>query len=326
MARLRVVQCRRLVVPKLLLIEEFIAAGGGVHDSELWASSLAWADKRLKKESAAGILGASLVSSHGSCSPASAADSPSGLSGDSYHTTVQDDCDPDLKHTRMLLGARCSLISLATWYYVCLKSGLPESDVGGYVGSGQYPRFNDRPLVDRSLEASRYTCAHCDFWAIVSHLVKKLARRLTGSTSRGVLHQLFILLYSKASSLRVHWKDDFSDADLFNEWGVFLISPPHSPLPVFPCSLTLPTVRGDISAPGGRSALGRDLRSGYLVALQLAPLLPMLSSRGLGFAKFSCLPRIVVALCLSLLLLWVLRLTCGVDSGAVLFSLASLRG
>ena len=28
----------------------------------------------------------------------------------------------------------------------------------------------DRPLIARSLEASRYKCAHCDFWAIVSKL------------------------------------------------------------------------------------------------------------------------------------------------------------
>ena len=139
MAKLRAVQCRRLVVPKPLPIEEFIAAGGSVHDSELWASSLAWADKRLKGESAAGILGASPVMPQVSCLPASAADSPLGLSGDSYHTTAPDD-DPDLKHTRMLLGAKCSLISLATEYYVCIKSGITESCIGGYVGRRQYPR------------------------------------------------------------------------------------------------------------------------------------------------------------------------------------------
>ena len=28
----------------------------------------------------------------------------------------------------------------------------------------------DRPLIARSLEASRYKCAHCDFLAIVSKL------------------------------------------------------------------------------------------------------------------------------------------------------------
>ena len=223
--------------------------------------------------------------------------------GDSYHTTVQDDYDPDLKHTCELLGARCSLTSLATVYYVCIKSGIPESGVGGYVGRGQYPRFKDRPLVDRSLEASRYTCVHCDFWVIVANLAMRLARCFTDNISRGVLHQLSTLSYSKASSPRAHWKDDLSDADLFNEWGVFLISPSHSPLPGFPCSQILPIVRGGISAPGGRSALGRDLRSCYLVALQLVPLLPVLSPRGLGFAKFPCLPRIVVARWLSLLLL-----------------------
>ena len=49
MARLRAVRCRKLVVPKPLPLEELIAAGGGVHDSELWASSLAWADKRAQR-------------------------------------------------------------------------------------------------------------------------------------------------------------------------------------------------------------------------------------------------------------------------------------
>ena len=88
--------------------------------------------KGLKGESAAGILGASLVSSHGSCLPASAADSPLGLSGDSYHTIVPDD-DPELKHTRMLLGAKCSLVSLATGYYVSSRIFLRVALVGTLV-------------------------------------------------------------------------------------------------------------------------------------------------------------------------------------------------
>ena len=82
----------------------------------------------------------------------------------------------------------------------------------------------------------------------------KLARRLSGNTSGGVLQQLSTILYRKASSLRVHWKDDLSDADLFNEWVVFLASPLAFPPIGSPCSLTPPTVRGSISAPGERSA------------------------------------------------------------------------
>ena len=57
------------------------------------------------------------------------------------------------------------------------------------------------------------------------NLVTGLARCLTGNTSGGVLQQLSTILYGKASSLRVDWKDDLCDADLFNEWGVFLTSP-----------------------------------------------------------------------------------------------------
>ena len=49
----------------------------------------------------------------------------------------------------------------------------------------------------------------------------RLARCLTCNTSGGVLQQLSDILCGKASLLCVHWKDDLSDADLFNECFFF---------------------------------------------------------------------------------------------------------
>ena len=50
-------------------------------------------------------------------------------------------------------------------YGFYLKSGISESGIAGYVGRGHYPRFETKPLVVRSLEASRcmiYTiCVYC---------------------------------------------------------------------------------------------------------------------------------------------------------------------
>ena len=47
----------------------------------------------------------------------------------------------------MLLGSRLSRISFAAEHYVCIKSGLCDSGIDRYIGRGQYPRLETKPLV-----------------------------------------------------------------------------------------------------------------------------------------------------------------------------------
>ena len=91
----------------------------------------------------------------------------------------------------MLLGSKLSRMSLAAEHYVCVQSGLCDSGIDRYIGRGQYPRFETKPLVNRSVGASRLSCEHCDYWAIISNLLLRLAKCLVASTHTvGFLQQL----------------------------------------------------------------------------------------------------------------------------------------
>ena len=55
--------------------------------------------------------------------------------------------------------------------YVSNRVSLRVALLGMLVEANTLDLNIRKPLIDRSLEASRYECAHCDFWAIASNLV-----------------------------------------------------------------------------------------------------------------------------------------------------------
>ena len=155
LARLRAVQCRRLIVPRPFPIDEFAASGGGAMDSLQWARSLEWAGSRIEWGSAVGVPD---LQPQQFVPPT--ADPPSSSGG--MHDAHDNDRS-DLMLDSMLLGSRFSMISIAAEHYVCIKSGLCDSGIDRYIGRGQYPRLETKPLVCRSVEASRFSCERCDY-------------------------------------------------------------------------------------------------------------------------------------------------------------------
>ena len=187
-------------------------------DSLQWARSLEWAGSRIEWGSAVGVHD---LQPQQFVPPT--ADPPSSSGG--MHDAHDNDRS-DLMLDSMLLGSRFSMISIAAEHYVCIKSGLCDSGIDRYIGRGQYPRFETKPLVCRSVEASRFSCEHCDYWAIISNLLTRLARCLVTSTHTvGFLQQLSYMICGKASKFETHWKGDLSDADRFNDWGDFFLDP-----------------------------------------------------------------------------------------------------
>ena len=104
------VQCRRLIVPRPLPIDEFIASGGGEMDSLQWARSLEWAGLRIERGSAVGVAG---LHPRQFVPPAAEPPSSSGRMHDTYTSDRS-----DLMLDSMLLGSRFSRISLATEHCV----------------------------------------------------------------------------------------------------------------------------------------------------------------------------------------------------------------
>ena len=161
-------------------------------DSLQWARSLEWAGSRIERGSAVGVPG---LQPQQFIPPT--ADPP--LSSGGKHD-AHNNGGSDLMLDSMLLGSRLSMIPLAAEHYVCIKSGLCDSGIDRYIGRGQYPRFETQPLVRRSVEASRFSCEHCDYLSIISNLLGRLARCLVTSTCTVVCwQQLSYMICGKAS-------------------------------------------------------------------------------------------------------------------------------
>ena len=93
--------------------------------------------------------------------------------------------------------------------------------IGRYIGRGQYPRLETKPLVHTSVEASRFSGVHCDLWAIISNLLLRLARCPVTDITCVVSEQLSNIIRGRASSFETHWRSDLPDMDLFNDWQDF---------------------------------------------------------------------------------------------------------
>lgn len=210
-ARPRAVMCRRLVVPKPLPIDSYVAAGGGGLCGRRWAASLHWAGERVKDR----VPSVSFAS--GSVHGFSKGDPTSFFL---LHPTLA--ANPDMMRTSVQLGDQLATLSLAIEHYVCTIAGAPmHGGLGNHCGRGQLPRFEVKPLVRRAFEGSRYSCPSCDYWAIMLTLLARWAKVCVCGPSSHVA----ALLRTKLGSLHVHWYDGFNHDEMKGTWGTFLASP-----------------------------------------------------------------------------------------------------